>query len=69
MDLGIKDKVALVTASSGGMGRNIAHALAAEGAHGGERRVGPHGRAVGGVAAHHLGRSRPQRGARVGGVH
>jgi 3-oxoacyl-[acyl-carrier protein] reductase len=33
MDLGIKDKVALVTASSGGMGRNIAHALAAEGAH------------------------------------
>jgi len=33
MDLGIKDKVALVTASSGGMGRNIAHTLAAEGAH------------------------------------
>lgn len=32
MDLGIKGKVALVTASSGGMGRNIAHALAAEGA-------------------------------------
>lgn len=32
MDLGIKDKTALVTASSGGMGRNIAHALAAEGA-------------------------------------
>ncbi|HSV77710.1 MAG TPA: SDR family oxidoreductase [Ramlibacter sp.] len=31
MDLGIKGKVALVTASSGGMGRNIAHALAAEG--------------------------------------
>lgn len=33
MDLGISGKVALVTASSGGMGRNIAHALAAEGAH------------------------------------
>jgi 3-oxoacyl-[acyl-carrier protein] reductase len=33
MDLGIKSKVALVTASSAGMGRNIAHALAAEGAH------------------------------------
>lgn len=33
MDLGIAGKVALVTASSGGMGRNIAHALAAEGAH------------------------------------
>jgi 3-oxoacyl-[acyl-carrier protein] reductase len=32
VDLGIKGKVALVTASSGGMGRNIAHALAAEGA-------------------------------------
>lgn len=32
MDLGIKGKTALVTASSGGMGRNIAHALAAEGA-------------------------------------
>lgn len=32
MDLGIKGKVALVTASSGGMGRNIAHSLAAEGA-------------------------------------
>ncbi|CAM4137131.1 3-oxoacyl-[acyl-carrier-protein] reductase FabG [Bordetella tumbae] len=32
MDLGITGKVALVTASSGGMGRNIAHALAAEGA-------------------------------------
>ena len=32
MDLGIAGKVALVTASSGGMGRNIAHALAAEGA-------------------------------------
>lgn len=32
MDLGIKGKLALVTASSGGMGRNIAHALAAEGA-------------------------------------
>lgn len=32
MDLGISGKVALVTASSGGMGRNIAHALAAEGA-------------------------------------
>ena len=32
MDLGIKGKIALVTASSGGMGRNIAHALAAEGA-------------------------------------
>jgi 3-oxoacyl-[acyl-carrier protein] reductase len=31
MDLGIKGKTALVTASSGGMGRNIAHALAAEG--------------------------------------
>jgi 3-oxoacyl-[acyl-carrier protein] reductase len=31
MDLGISGKVALVTASSGGMGRNIAHALAAEG--------------------------------------
>ena len=32
MDLGIKGKTALVTASSGGMGRNIALALAAEGA-------------------------------------
>jgi 3-oxoacyl-[acyl-carrier protein] reductase len=32
VDLGIKGKVALVTASSSGMGRNIAHALAAEGA-------------------------------------
>lgn len=32
MDLGIRGKLALVTASSGGMGRNIAHALAAEGA-------------------------------------
>lgn len=32
MDLGIAGKVALVTASSGGMGRNIAFALAAEGA-------------------------------------
>ncbi|MCY0853489.1 SDR family NAD(P)-dependent oxidoreductase [Cupriavidus sp. D39] len=31
MDLGIKGKTALITASSGGMGRNIAHALAAEG--------------------------------------
>ncbi len=31
MDLGIKGKTALVTASSTGMGRNIAHALAAEG--------------------------------------
>jgi 3-oxoacyl-[acyl-carrier protein] reductase len=31
MDLGIKGKTALVTASSAGMGRNIAHALAAEG--------------------------------------
>jgi 3-oxoacyl-[acyl-carrier protein] reductase len=32
VDFGIKGKLALVTASSGGMGRNIAHALAAEGA-------------------------------------
>lgn len=32
MDLGINGKCALVTASSGGMGRNIANALAAEGA-------------------------------------
>ena len=32
MDLGIKGKLALVTASSGGMGRNIAHMLAGEGA-------------------------------------
>lgn len=32
MDLGIAGKRALVTASSSGMGRNIAHALAAEGA-------------------------------------
>ena len=32
MDLGIKGKRALVTAASGGMGHNIAHALAAEGA-------------------------------------
>lgn len=32
MDLGIKGKVALVTGSSGGMGRNVAHTLAAEGA-------------------------------------
>jgi 3-oxoacyl-[acyl-carrier protein] reductase len=31
MDLGIKGKVALVTASSSGMGRNISNALAAEG--------------------------------------
>ena len=31
MDLGIKDKLALVTASSDGMGRNIARTLAAEG--------------------------------------
>jgi 3-oxoacyl-[acyl-carrier protein] reductase len=31
MDLGIRGKSAIVTASSGGMGRNIAHALAAEG--------------------------------------
>lgn len=31
MDLGIRGKTALVTASSAGMGRNIAHALAAEG--------------------------------------
>lgn len=32
MDLGIKGRLALVTASSGGMGRNIAHTLAGEGA-------------------------------------
>jgi 3-oxoacyl-[acyl-carrier protein] reductase len=32
VDLGIRGKWALVTASSGGMGRNIAHSLAAEGA-------------------------------------
>ena len=32
MDLGIKGKLALVTAASGGMGRNIARTLAAEGA-------------------------------------
>jgi len=32
MDLGLHGKTALVTASSGGMGRNIAHALAGEGA-------------------------------------
>lgn len=32
MNLGISGKLALITASSGGMGRNIAHALAAEGA-------------------------------------
>jgi 3-oxoacyl-[acyl-carrier protein] reductase len=32
VDLGIRGKLALVTASSGGMGRNIAHSLAAEGA-------------------------------------
>jgi 3-oxoacyl-[acyl-carrier protein] reductase len=32
MDLGLKGKLALVTASSGGMGRNIAHTLAGEGA-------------------------------------
>ena len=31
MNLGIAGRTALVTASSGGMGRNIAHALAAEG--------------------------------------
>ena len=31
MDLGISGKTALVTASSAGMGKNIAHALAAEG--------------------------------------
>ena len=34
MDLGIRGKTALVTASSAGMGRNIANALAAEGANG-----------------------------------
>jgi 3-oxoacyl-[acyl-carrier protein] reductase len=33
MDLGIGGKVALVTASSGGMGLNIARAMAAEGVH------------------------------------
>ena len=33
MNLGIEGKVALVTASSAGMGRNIAHSLAAEGVH------------------------------------
>jgi len=33
MNLGIDGKVALVTASSAGMGRNIAHSLAAEGVH------------------------------------
>jgi 3-oxoacyl-[acyl-carrier protein] reductase len=32
MDIGINGKLALVTASSGGMGRNIAHMLAGEGA-------------------------------------
>ena len=32
MDLGVKGKLALVTASSGGMGKNIARTLAAEGA-------------------------------------
>jgi 3-oxoacyl-[acyl-carrier protein] reductase len=32
VDFGIKDKLALVTASSDGMGRNVAHTLAAEGA-------------------------------------
>jgi 3-oxoacyl-[acyl-carrier protein] reductase len=32
MDFGIRGKLALVTGSSGGMGRNIAHTLAAEGA-------------------------------------
>jgi len=32
MDLGLSERVALVTASSGGMGRNIAHTLAREGA-------------------------------------
>jgi len=32
VDLGIRGKLALVTASSGGMGRNIAHTLAGEGA-------------------------------------
>ncbi|NYE23153.1 SDR family oxidoreductase [Pigmentiphaga litoralis] len=32
MDLGIKGKTALVTASSAGLGKNTAHALAAEGA-------------------------------------
>ncbi|OWT60301.1 SDR family oxidoreductase [Candidimonas nitroreducens] len=31
MDLGINGKVALITASSAGLGKNIAHALAAEG--------------------------------------
>jgi 3-oxoacyl-[acyl-carrier protein] reductase len=31
MDLGISGKIALVTAASGGMARNIAHALASEG--------------------------------------
>ena len=33
MNLGIAGKFALVTASSAGMGKNIAHALAAEGVH------------------------------------
>src|SRR5687767_11341015 len=31
MDLGIRGKTALVTASSAGMGKNIAHTLASEG--------------------------------------
>ena len=31
MNLGIKGKVALITASSDGMGKNVAGALAAEG--------------------------------------
>ncbi len=33
MDFGLRGKTAVVTASRGGMGRNIALALAAEGAH------------------------------------
>ena len=33
MDIGISGKLAVVTGASGGLGENIAHALAAEGAH------------------------------------